>query len=187
MNTVLVERQREKLEEAILFFALRVQFLGKTKLFKLLYFLDFEHYRDTGRSVTGMEYSAWKMGPVPVELYEEIKTATWGNRVAFVEIETYRGHRMLTVQARGKFDPSHFSKRELRIMDALATEYAAATADTMVEATHLENLPWDQVYNKENKKQHHIPYALALRKQELEQMQKSIDERNDLLSALKAR
>ncbi|WP_217994559.1 Panacea domain-containing protein [Rodentibacter caecimuris] len=41
----------------------------------MLYFLDFEHYKQVGRSVTGLDYSAWKMGPVPVDLHEEIKTA----------------------------------------------------------------------------------------------------------------
>ncbi|HEV7681080.1 MAG TPA: Panacea domain-containing protein [Pyrinomonadaceae bacterium] len=43
-----------------------------TKLFKLLYFLDFEHYKKTGRSVTGLKYFAWPMGPVPVSLKDEI-------------------------------------------------------------------------------------------------------------------
>jgi hypothetical protein len=51
-------RDREKLIQAILYFALNTQHLGKTKLFKLLYLLDFDHFRHTGRSVTGMEYRA---------------------------------------------------------------------------------------------------------------------------------
>ena len=44
---------------------------GKIKLFKLLYLLDFEHFRQTGKSATGLEYQAWKFGPVPIELMEE--------------------------------------------------------------------------------------------------------------------
>lgn len=28
----------------------------KTKLYKLLYFFDSQHYTETGRSVTGLEY-----------------------------------------------------------------------------------------------------------------------------------
>jgi hypothetical protein len=27
--------------------------------------VDFTHFRETGRSVTGLDYQAWKMGPVP--------------------------------------------------------------------------------------------------------------------------
>ena len=49
---MLVSRSRDKLINAILFFAERTRALGKIKLFKLLYLLDFEHFRKTGRPVT---------------------------------------------------------------------------------------------------------------------------------------
>src|SRR5688500_15970622 len=60
--------RREKLLNAIVFFAANTRYCGKTKLYKLLYLLDFEHYKATGRSVTGLEYYAWQMGPVPAKL-----------------------------------------------------------------------------------------------------------------------
>jgi uncharacterized phage-associated protein len=59
-----IDRQREKLAAA--FFAANTKYCGVTKLCKLLYFLDFIHYRQTGRTVTGLEYRAWPKGPVPV-------------------------------------------------------------------------------------------------------------------------
>ena len=62
---------REKLIHAIVFFAKKTRHCGKTKLFKLLYLLDFDHFRETGRSVTGLKYYAGEMGPVPVALAEE--------------------------------------------------------------------------------------------------------------------
>ncbi len=72
-NPMLATYQREKLINAVLYFATKTKFCGKTKLFKLLYFLDFEHYKKTGRSVTGLRYCAWGKGPVPVSLYEEME------------------------------------------------------------------------------------------------------------------
>ncbi|MCD0493848.1 SocA family protein [Chromobacterium violaceum] len=183
---MLIEHEREKLKNAVLFFAGRVRFLGKTKLFKLLYFLDFEHYRDTGRSVTGIEYFAWKMGPVPVELYNEIKQdTTWESCINLERITTAKGHEMTAVRPIGEFQATHFSKRELRIMESLSRKYEKADAEDMVEETHLENLPWHQVYVVDNKKQHHIPYELALRKQEIELMLAEINDRNELVSAIK--
>lgn len=72
-NTImLITHEREKMIQAIIYFAQNTHYCGKTKLFKLLYFLDFEHYKITGRSVTGLKYSAWKMGSVPTALYEEL-------------------------------------------------------------------------------------------------------------------
>lgn len=71
---MLISHERDKLINAILFFGKETKNCGKTKLFKLLYFLDFEHFKQTGRSVTGLEYHAWKMGPVPVTLYDEFNS-----------------------------------------------------------------------------------------------------------------
>ena len=68
---MLLSHEREKLINAIIYFAKYTQYLGKIKLFKLLYLLDFEHFRMTGRSVTGLGYHAWKYGPVPIALDQE--------------------------------------------------------------------------------------------------------------------
>lgn len=68
---MLIPRTREKLINAIVYFATNTQHCGKVKLFKLLYLLDFAHFRQTGRSVTGLDYHAWKMGPVPLDLMQE--------------------------------------------------------------------------------------------------------------------
>lgn len=179
---MLVTHEREKLINVIIFFATKTRFLGKTKLCKLLYFLDFEHYKETGRSVTGMEYFAWKMGPVPVALYQEVEMpeSDMADKVEFIEKPTRSGP-MLTVNPIGSFDDSHFSKRELRIMNGLAEEYATTQVEDMVEATHLENEPWHKIYVEEGKHQKHIPYELALRKQELEIMREVICERKELV------
>lgn len=179
---MLVTHEREKLINAIIFFATNTRFLGKTKLCKLLYFLDFEHYKETGRSVTGMEYFAWKMGPVPVALYEEVDMpeSDMAEKVEFTEKQTRNG-TMLAVKPIGVFDESHFSKRELRIMNNLAKEYATSQAEDMVEATHLENQPWHRIYVEEGEQKKLIPYDLALRKQELEIMHEVISERKELV------
>ena len=68
---MLISRNRQKLIQAAVYFALNTQGCGKVKLFKLLYLLDFAHFRETGRNVTGLDYVAWKLGPVPLELAQE--------------------------------------------------------------------------------------------------------------------
>ena len=51
------EKQREKFKNAILYFVryCNTKDLGATKLNKLMYYLDFLHYRDFKVSVTGAE------------------------------------------------------------------------------------------------------------------------------------
>ena len=179
---MLLSRDREKLINAIIFFAHSTRYLGKTKLCKLLYFLDFEHFKENGRSVTGLDYYAWKMGPVPVELYQEMEMPEpdMSEKIEFVEKTTRRGP-MLTINPLAQFDAAFFSKRELRIMHQLAEEFRETLAEDMIEATHLENQPWHRVYVEEHKLQQLIPYELALRGREMEAMRGLITERKEFV------
>lgn len=184
---MIVNHQREKLAQAVVFFGHNMRKLGKVKLFKLLYFLDFEHFRDTGRSVTGLDYFAWKMGPVPKSLFEELDAGevTWDSTVHFQK-KTLADNKgwMLTVRPLAPFDATLFSRRELRLLAKLAEEFRDSEADDMVEATHLENSPWDKVWAKEERKQGLIPYEYALRAQEADQMRGLVADRNEILGVL---
>lgn len=167
---MLTHHEREKLINAIVFFAGRTKKCGKVKLFKLLYFLDFEHFRQTGRSVTGLDYYAWPKGPVPVALNNEISSPSsdLAQKVGFQTIQTRFTRPMLLIQAKAEFDSSHFTKRELRLLEQLAAEYENTLADDMIEATHLETLPWHRVYCDEGRQQALIPYKYALKPEEFE-------------------
>jgi len=169
---MLTDYQRNKLINAVLYFASNTKFCGLTKLFKLLYFLDFEHYKLTGRSVTGLDYYAWKMGPVPVALYDEMAAPEpdLAEKIVLKSKPTKYKKPLIQIEPKSEFDSSHFSKRELRLMESLAKEYCNALADDLVEATHIETLPWHQVFNVERRKQAEIPYEYALRKDEKEIM-----------------
>ncbi|MBB4003240.1 Panacea domain-containing protein [Aurantimonas endophytica] len=171
--------------QAIVFFAHNTRKLGKTKLCKLLYFLDFEHFKQSGRSVTGLKYNAWPMGPVPVVLYNEIEDPSpeLSNAVDFKSIEIKNG-QMMTVRPKSDFSSHLFSKRELKILASLAREHRDATADEMVEATHLENLPWHQVYEVQGRKQAEIPYDLAVRNDEKDSVMRIAKERDELVKSL---
>src|ERR1035438_3284966 len=70
----------EKLQHVLLYFLERINnvHLGRTKLMKLLYFVDFDHYETYGRSVTGAAYRKLPHGPYPkdaVNLLAKMKEA----------------------------------------------------------------------------------------------------------------
>lgn len=183
---MLISHEREKLIQTVIYFAQNTKFCGKTKLFKLLYFLDFEHYKVTGRSVTGLKYSAWKMGPVPTRLFDELESPEpdLAEALTISEFPTNRGKPMLSLKPIKAFSDELFTKRELKLIEQLAKEYSETNADDMIEATHLENLPWDKVYNKESNPQGEIPYNYALNINEREEMLKMISEREDLIRSI---
>lgn len=69
---MLVTHHEEKLVNAIKFFFERAQVFDKRKLFQLLFLMDFRHYRQIGRSVTGLEYKVTEDGIVPCNIDDSI-------------------------------------------------------------------------------------------------------------------
>lgn len=161
------EIEREKLLNAIIFFTKNTRACHKLKLFKLLYFFDFQIYRETGRPATGLQYFAWPMGPVPRELFEEFDApradmkAALALRTAAETDPDFTG-KHLTILPRVAFDDGCFTPRELAAMARLAEIFRDANADQMKEASHLPELPWHRVYEVEKQHLAQIPYALAL-------------------------
>jgi uncharacterized phage-associated protein len=160
---MLISRDREKLINAIIYFAGNTRFCGKTKLFKLLYLLDFHHFRDSGRSVTGLDYHAWKNGPVPFALVQE-----WDNfepdLAAAVDVVPervidYDRQRLVPKIA---FDDSHFTKRELRLMQELAERHHDEMTKPLIGLTHEERGPWDKIWDGGRGNNERIPYVLAV-------------------------
>jgi uncharacterized phage-associated protein len=160
---MLQTHEREKLVNAIIFFARNTQYLGKIKLFKLLYLLDFAHFGTTGRSVTGLEYHAWKFGPVPVSLYQEWDEpeADLAGAICIKPVQVFDYVRE-TVFPQAEFDDSHFSKRELRIMTELADRYRDVYSPEMIDVTHAENGAWAKVWSGGAGFDKPIPYTLAI-------------------------
>ena len=133
------------------------------KLFKLLYFLDFIHFRETGKSVTGLSYYAWDKGPVPQDLFHELKQPDkdLNETVILLKNSDDEDDKLCRVIAKKPFDPKFFSKREMKIMKDLSFIFKAALAKDMVEVTHLIGTPWDKTI-KEKGPGKRIDYALAV-------------------------
>jgi len=164
---MLKNRNREKLVQAVLYFAINTRSLGKIKLFKLLYLLDFEHYRQTGHSVTGLRYSAWKMGPVPVSLAQEWdEPDTDLEAVITIVNEPVYDHTRQAVKAKvaAAFVDDHFTRRELRLMADIVERFRDTQSARMIDVTHAENGAWAKVWNQGAGLNDTIAYELALSK-----------------------
>ena len=81
---------------------------------KLLFFLDFRHFKETGKSVTGLEYFAWEKGPVPKDLFEEIECMKPDLKKA-VKIVSHEGG-LQEIRAQRAFNEEFFTKREMRLL-----------------------------------------------------------------------
>jgi uncharacterized phage-associated protein len=168
---MIITHHREKLINAIIYFAKNTQYCGKTKLLKLLYFLDFRHFKQTGKSVTGLDYYAWVMGPVPKDLYNELTENMNPDLKAAIKELPKEGFQKIIPKK--KFNKDYFSKREMRLLENVSYIFKNAKAEEMIESTHLANKPWDKT-KKEKGMFAKIDYII------------SIDHIDDSLSAEKA-
>lgn len=162
-----LSREREKLLNAIIFFCNNTNHCYKLKLMKLLYYLDFWHFKETGRSVTGLSYKAWEKGPVPTKVYWEIEPKNNPDDLQeylFVEEEILNevtGSKRFNIKPKKDFNNKIFTKREIEILDRIAEIFRDARGETMKDATHLKNAPWDKTI-KEKGQNAEIDYLLAL-------------------------
>ncbi len=149
---------REKLLNLIIYFSKNTKKCYKTKLFKLLSFADFLHFKETGKSITGLDYEAWKKGPVPCELYYELKNP----KVDFKELIGISGvDDHCKFIPKKKFDDKYFTKRELTIIEKVSFWFQDADSDLMVEASHFKNEPWRKTIGLKGQSAK-IDYLLAL-------------------------
>jgi uncharacterized phage-associated protein len=145
---------REKYENAILYFTETVPDLGKTKLYKLLYFLDFDHFEKHGTPVTEDLYHNKDLGPVPMHAEEMVKTMESKGLVKVVCEQVIDSQRY-RLQAIGHHNPSVFKPSEIEMLCAVAEKWSHHTASEIVAASHGE-APW-----LATRKNEIIPYALA--------------------------
>lgn len=134
---------RNKLLNAILFFSQNTLFCNKTKLLKLLYHLDFIHFKQTGYPSIGLTYYTYERGPVPVRFWKEIQYGVVPSDFeGKFTIEATEDVTECTFRALTKPDLSFFTPREQDILSMLVTKYYDKTAKQISEETHLPRQPW---------------------------------------------
>lgn len=158
---------KEKRINAIRYFCKHTKFLTETKLYKLLYFLDFFHFKEVGRPVTDLEYFAWNFGPVPTKLFFEIKEKKAPKEILKCIIEErdkLTGEKEgLSFKSLQSPDLDVFSERENEILKKVADIFRDAKAKDMTEITHLKNEPWHRTLQTKGEKAR-IDYLLSLDK-----------------------
>ncbi len=134
---------QKKYKNAILFFAKKIQngTLGKLKLMKLLYFLDFDFFEKYGRSVTEDEYLRFENGPVP-RMAEKILKEMDGKEIAITKRRVADGlNDQMHIEALKDFDIHVFTREELLMLEEIADKWERFSGSEMKNASHGE-APW---------------------------------------------
>ena len=141
---------RQKLINSILYFARETSHLNLTKLFKLLNFFDFEHFAETGYPAIGLKYVTWKRGPVPRQLWHDLKDGQpptdigkfVATTVKYREYDKDSHEVEINTRPGAKPNMDVFTPREQHLLEKLAYIYKDATAKQMSEISHEDEKPW---------------------------------------------
>ena len=133
----------KKYKNAIIFFAQKIQngTLGKLKLMKLLYYLDFDFFEKYGQSVTHDEYLRFENGPVP-RMAEKIIKEMDGKEIRITKRKIKAElNDQQHIEATTNFDINVFTREELIMLEEVASKWEKFTGSEMKMATHGE-APW---------------------------------------------
>lgn len=158
----------KKYRNIILFFSGKIQngTLGKLKLMKLLYYLDFDYFEKYGKSITGDEYLRFENGPVP-RMAEKIIKEMSGEDIKITKIKVAEGYKdKQLIQPLKIFDVKLFTSEEILMMEEIAGKWEKFTGSEMKAASHGE-APW--IATKPNEV---IDYNLTYYRNKYDEMEK---------------
>jgi uncharacterized phage-associated protein len=153
-----------KLKAILLYFSnyTDTKFLGKVKLMKLFYFLDFMHLKKYGSPITFDTYIHLEHGPIPSTIKNLVDSATddidQSVLTDTISIERPEGTEMCRVLPKRDFtekDAKLFSETELEILKKVCLLYGDKNTKFIEDASHKES-PWNKTDLLDK-----IPYALA--------------------------
>jgi len=129
----------QKFEELVVYLCQRCdmeKWWGRTKLAKMLYYCDFDAYRDLGSSITGAKYVRMPQGPVAEQLFPALRGLA---NVRIVEIQRPIGDfDELRPTAIDDPDLSVFSPQEIALVDQVVDRLKSKTARQLSAMAHRE-------------------------------------------------
>ncbi len=143
--------------------------VGKTVLYKLLYFSDFDYYEKYEISITGESYRKLLYGPAPCHINKVLKKLKKKSKIK--EIKTkYKGYpqnKFLSIQ-----EPEIvlLSGADIQIIDKTINKFSGMTAHQITGYSHTD-IPWKATKNKEI-----IDYELVFYRDAIH----SVTEENDI-------
>jgi len=156
------------------------RFLGKVKLMKLFYFLDFGHIKKYGYPVTFDNYVNLEHGPIPSTILNLVNEAIdcpdsskLADAIIFEKLEHNGMCRLKPIRKFSIEDEDYFKPTELEILESVCKRFGDKNTKFIEEVSHKE-APWLKTSFLDQ-----IPYSLAsldgdcLRdKEEIELLQK---------------
>ena len=132
-----------KLGNAIIYLVERLGPVSKTKLLKLLYFVQETSVRKYGLRFFDMPFQVWHLGPVAEDVFVELSAETAETPVMLDEyINRSAVDGKTFVAPRKAFSDDEFSDNEIKLLQFVTDHYGQYSADELVALTHRKHSLW---------------------------------------------
>ncbi len=147
----------EKIGNLLLYLAQQIPQLYLTKLLKIIYIIDETAVREIGVPVTWLDYQVWKLGPVPRDIYDELRH----NKPTVYQSETFSLSKYVRIEQKsnpkqdqgesfailpnGVFDDGEFNDYEIELINKIIKTYKNLNSTQIVQELHEQGTLWEKI------------------------------------------
>lgn len=150
---LLIEHNKDRLYNAIIYFSKNTINCDESKLGNLLYLFDAIHIKETGVSATGLEYAHNNIVidilsiPIPVSLRIDIQNIIDKKDIS-TELEKYitiqRHNKDIIIVPKKEFNNTHFTKRQLKILKQISDAFKYTTSLDINKTFRSRDKCWEE-------------------------------------------
>ena len=135
------EPSRQKLGNTVLYIAQHAKYPYKTEILKLLYLMEELSVRQYNTPFLGIPFSVWRLGPVSVDVFEELSDGPviLGD---FITLQFNGQGVRVTPVADRVFNDDEFSDNDITIMEKVMKKYGDMDSEALIALTHKEGSLW---------------------------------------------
>lgn len=150
-----------KIGNAIIYLADKVRPLPKTKLLKMLYFLEETSVKKWGCPFLNLKFDVWHLGPVARDIFVELsdEPVLLADYIQCIEDGNSR-----VVSPKRAFSDDEFSDNEIELLNLVVKSYGHLPGKELIRLTHNKHTLW---------------YNTAQRHQVLEYLQQNLQTTTD--------
>jgi uncharacterized phage-associated protein len=134
------KNQINKIGNTLIYLATHIPNLTKTKLLKLLFFLEIAAIKRSGFGFLNLSFDVWKLGPVAKDIFVELSSDEPTLLSNYISIE--RDNRAAIISPKTPFNDDEFSDNDLILLDLIIEKYGNLTANELVKLSHNKHLVW---------------------------------------------
>ena len=135
------EPSRQKLGNTVLYIAQHAKYPYKTEILKLLYLMEELSVRQYNTPFLGIPFSVWRLGPVSVDVFEELSDGPviLGD---FITLQFNGQGVRVTPVADREFNDDEFSDNDITVMEKVMKKYGDMDSEALIALTHKEGSLW---------------------------------------------